>query len=65
MGIAEPPTNRDVIDLLAMELAPDLKTLTLLYNRMHQELCPRGHFCSAHQPAAGVIEAIRRGGMGA
>lgn len=47
-------------EILAMDLAPDLKTLALLYNRMHHELCQRGTFCSAHQPAASIIEAVRR-----
>ena len=50
----------DVLDLLAMNLAPDLRMLALLYNRMHQDLCRLGPFCSAHQPAAGIIEAVRR-----
>ena len=52
--------EQDTADLLAMELAPDLRTLALLYNRMHHELCRQGIFCSAHQPAAGIIEAVRR-----
>ena len=54
------PAADEVAVLLAMELAPDLKALALRYNRMHHELCRLGPFCSAHQPAASIIEAVRR-----
>lgn len=57
---ALPDPGDEVADILAMNLAPDLKTLALFYNRMHQELCRQGIFCSAHQPAAGIIDAVRR-----
>lgn len=58
MAITDSPIGN--AEILAMDLAPDLKTLALLYNRMHHDLCQRGQFCSAHQPAASVIEAVRR-----
>lgn len=56
---ATPDPSNEIADILAMNLSPDLKILALSYNRMHQELCRQGIFCSAHQPAASIIEAVR------
>lgn len=37
-----------------------LDTLAGFYDNLHEQLCPKGKFCSAHQPAAGIIDAARR-----
>lgn len=36
---------------------PETHVLALAYNQMHRQLCPRGMFCSEHQPAYGLLDA--------
>lgn len=37
-----------------------LQTLAAFYENLHEQLCSKGEFCSAHQSAAGIIDAVRR-----
>lgn len=52
----EPPTT----PTFGPSWEPETHILAQLYNAMHTELCSKGMFCSAHQPAYGILEAARK-----
>lgn len=39
---------------------PETHVLAQAYNAMHRQLCPKNNFCSEHQPAYGLLDAVRR-----
>ncbi len=58
--VTKPNTGRKIRDWRSdiVDLNHIIEILGNLYDQLHDDLCPRAQFCSAHRPAGGIIESL-------